>query len=514
MFSNFLKILLILTCSKSSAAPLNENFKFHLNSEPKSLDPAEVSMGDGVGYFFQNIYRGLYVYKKSGLELAGAKSCQFKKLSLICELNPEFKWSDGKSVEASEYVLAFRHLLHFKSKNSAIRILKNLKNSSAVFNGLKDETSLGVEAMTPLKLEFKFEDEDPEFLYKLASPLAAPIRNEAFPKIENAQELLVTGPYRIESWQPHKKILLIENSFYLKAKLNKPKVEIIFVDDDQTALNLYDSHQINFLKSLPTVLIPKLKDHDDFVQVPMVRFDYIGFSPEIQKNPELRKALALSLNFSELQKMFSALGVPGCSSLPIEYSGKPVCIRFNLEEAKKAFALLPQSIKAKRYQISFSNFHSDDVNRGIQWAAEQWRTHLGLHIDIEKLESGVFNQRLKSSVPDLFRKSVLVDRPTCLSAVENFASTGSEAFLQLKDLNLERIILGWTKASPSSSLQKNQKLCRQALKELIEAYRVIGLGRIHFAMLISPQFTGWEINDLNELDLSQLELRKTSEKVK
>ena len=500
MFLFFLKALLIASCWGAGA---DESFKFHLNSEPKSLDPAEVSFGDGVGYFYQNIYHGLYIYKKNGLVAVGAKSCRFQKLLLTCELNPNFKWSDGKVVQASEYVQAFRHLLGFKSKSTALRILKNLKNASEIFSGALSENSLGVAALNSHQLQFKFQSEDPEFLYKLASPLVAPIRSDSFPKLENAKDLFVTGPYKIENWQRHKRVFLTENPYYYLGSTHKPKLEIIFVDDDQTALNLYETKQINFLKTLPADLTAQFKDRADFIQVPMVRFDYIGFSPELQKYPELRKALSLSLNFIELKKMFSSVGMPGCSGLPEDYSGKPVCVSYNLDEAKKNFARLPANIRERHFKIAFSAYHSDDVSRGMQWVAEQWKNHLGMHIEIEKLESGIFSERLKSAIPDFFRKSAIIDRPTCLSAIENFAENGSESFLKLEVPEIDKIITKIKSLKPSA-LREKQSLCREALTELVGSNRLIGLGKIHFTMLVSTKFTGWEISDLNGLDLSQL----------
>ncbi len=498
---NILWIAIIVVMLHFHFASASENFKFHLNSEPKSLDPAQVSLSDSVGYFFQNIYQGLYVYHQKKLVPLGAKACEFQKLTLTCELNPQFKWSDGKIVQASEYVSAFRHLVSYKSKNPIIRILKNLKNATRVFSGEMTESDLGVRAINDHQLQFQFEKPDTEFLYKLTSPLTAPIRNDIFPNEDNAAKLLVTGPYKIESWTKRKRILLTENPNYIFYKKDKPKVEIFFVEDDQTALLLYDSHTLNFLKTLPTALIAEYRSHPDFKQLPMARFDYIGFSPELRSEPKLTEALALALDYEQLKKMFYALGIPGCSSLPDNYMSEPVCIKYDLEKAQKIFASLPKSVREKRYHLAFSNYDRDDVLRGMQWMAEQWKTHLGLQVDLDKLESGVFNARLKDSVPDIFRKSVIVDRPTCLSAIENFGEFGSEAFMKIKSPRIENIIQEMPQADTE---QKKRVLCSQALHELIDNETLIGLGKIHFTILISPRFTGWEINELNGLDLSRL----------
>ncbi len=486
----------------SLRARSDDHFKFHLSSEPRSLDPAQISLGDSVGYLFQNIYQGLYVYHKEKLIPLGAQNCRFQKLKLLCELNPNFKWSDGKVVEASEYVAAFHHLLSFKSKNSILRILKNIKNARKVFAGELQEFELGVKALSAHELQFEFDFEDPEFLFKLTSPLTAPIRSSEFPATTDAPKLLVTGPYKFESWTKNKRILLSENPNYIFFKKNKPKIEVFFVDDDQTALLLYESHTLNFLKTLPTALVPEYKRHSDFRQIPMARFDYIGFSPELRAIPHLTQTLTLALDFEQLRKLFSALGLPGCSSLPDNYMSEVVCQKYDLNKAKALFKELPKAVRERQFHLTFSNYDRDDVLRGMQWMAEQWKLHLNLHIDLVRLESGVFNSKLKDAIPDIFRKSVLMDRPTCLAAIENFGEQGSESFLKLSSPQIESLI---AKLGGSSSEPIKKKLCSDALRELFDPFKIIGLGKIHFTMLVSPQFTGWEINELNGLDLSQLE---------
>ena len=74
--------------------------------------------------------------------------------------------------------------------------------------------------------------------------------------------------------------------------------------------------------------------------------------------------------------------------------------------------------------------------------------------------------------------------------------------MKLSSPQIESLI---AKLGGSSSEPIKKKLCSDALRELFDPFKIIGLGKIHFTMLVSPQFTGWEINELNGLDLSQLE---------
>ena len=42
---------------------------------------------------------------------------------------------------------------------------------------------------------------------------------------------------------------------------------------------------------------------------------------------------------------------------------------------------------------------------------------------------------------------------------------------------------------------------------LMKNYFLIPLGAIHFSMLAKPEFTGWKLNQMNQLDLSNLHQR-------
>ena len=49
-------------------------------------------------------------------------------------------------------------------------------------------------------------------------------------------------------------------------------------------------------------------------------------------------------------------------------------------------------------------------------------------------------------------------------------------------------------------------LCRRAIERLLNSNRLIPLGEMYFTIMASPAFTGWDLNELNQLDLSELRL--------
>ncbi|MBL7687019.1 MAG: hypothetical protein JNJ49_03220, partial [Bdellovibrionaceae bacterium] len=49
-----------------------------------------------------------------------------------------------------------------------------------------------------------------------------------------------------------------------------------------------------------------------------------------------------------------------------------------------------------------------------------------------------------------------------------------------------------------------RKACTAAVRYLIETARIIPTGPIHFAILAKPDFAGWTISPMNQLDLRRL----------
>jgi len=488
-------------------------FRYHLVNEPHSLDPTRLTSTDS-SYFFNNIMRGLYSYSNDrGLEAEGAESCKFvSALKLDCRLSKTY-WSDGSEVVAEDYVRTFRRLLSSGGKNPSVELLKNLKNALAVHQGKRPAAALGVQAVGKKRLIFEFEKPDPDFLYKLTTSILVPAKTDRFPERGKLEGLYFNGPYRITKWTPGSRIRLEPNPYYKRGNPNRPPVEILVnLDDEQTALNLYEQKTLTFLRRLPTTYIKRYKNRPDFHQIPMARFDYVGFGAELKDYPKLRSALAHGADYRELQIIYDALGIPGCPSLPEELAAPMPCIRFDLKRAKQDLADVPREVRRKRFKFYFSKLGSDDIKKGMEWFQAQWKKNLGIQVDLHQTEQGVFLAQLRKEPPAIFRKGVGLERPTCLAALETFATGGAENFLRLSDPKYESFIekltsisrpalVGRSLNSPTSEMKR---ICGEALRYLLDRYLLIPLGRMHFTVLADPRFQGWSLNEMNQLDLANL----------
>jgi oligopeptide transport system substrate-binding protein len=493
--------LLLLICFQSVAS---ETFRFHLLSEPQNLNPI-LNRGSSGSYLFNNIYRSLFrMDKNNELIPDGGKECNWMNpLKLKCELNPNAKWNNGESITSEHYLKTFRNILSSKNKSIHTELFLKIKNVKKSLQKELPFQQIGIKAPTKFEIIFEFETRDSEFVYKLALPVLSPTFQNDYPDKANAHKLISNGPYKIKKWIPGKEIQLVPNPFYIHKNNKNVDVTIYVIEDDSTALRLYEANKMDFLRRLSSSNVKKFSSQKGFFQVPMARFDYIGFGPSI-KDKNLRKALSLSLNYDDLKNILNAKGRPGCPSLPRRLIEDQIpCYEYNPNLARQ---LMENSLKQKelpKLDIFFSKLGGDDIAKSMEWVQFQWKKNLGLPLELKPQEDGVYLQMLREYPPPIFRKGISLDRPTCLAALEIFEKDNSENYIKLNDVHFSKFL---EKLSQASNQDLKRTICTQAIQYLLDEYYIIPLGEIHFSMLQNNRFEGWFINELNFLDLTDLKL--------
>lgn len=471
-------------------------FRLHLPGEPSVIDPG-FQRTPTSSYLLQNLFRNLYSFDDDkGLQPDLADFCKRKSKAqpniLTCRLKKVF-WSDGKVLTASDFLIHYQKLLNPKAPAPRADLLFPIVNAEAILQGKKKMSELGVRAPDSRTLVFELRGPSSDFEYLLATNLLAPFRSGSV----GDASLPTSGPYKITKWTAGQRILTENNEFYwLKAP--RPPVEYLFVEEDSTALKLFEKKELDFLRRLPTAYIPVKKGTPEFHWVPVSRFDHMAFGPRLRDRPDWRKAISLSLDFDQMREIFHSEGRPGCVGLPKEWmGGKDLCLDFNVAEAKRNLDSLKEKDLVLTY--AYSTQGGEDHRRAAEWQQDQWKKNLGLQVRVKGLENKIFLTQIKESPPDIYRRGVAADRPTCFAALELFVRNSEIPELKTGDFAKIMDDLQNSPAGPSKA-----KACRRALESLINHHHLIPLGPMHFAVLVNPKFTGWKMNQMNQLDLARL----------
>ncbi|HMN70221.1 MAG TPA: peptide ABC transporter substrate-binding protein, partial [Bdellovibrionales bacterium] len=180
-------------------------------------------------------------------------------------------------------------------------------------------------------------------------------------------------------------------------------------------------------------------------------------------------------------------------------SGRVGCMKFDKSRAARA---LKESGFNGKLEMGFSRMGGDDIARGAEWFQGQWKRHLGLTVELQSEEQAVYLRQLKVKPPAIFRKGVSLDRPTCLAGLEVFTKGNPENYIRFEDAKYEELVNELRRAKGEG---KRRIACRKAVEHLLFTRRLIPLGEMYFTILVDPLYTGWDLNELNQLDLSRLQ---------
>ena len=501
--------LLLALCLFAVFAKAEEpSFRFHILSDPVTLDPLR-SNGSWNSFVHYNLYRSFFRFDGTKRLNEYAKKCAYvSRLELHCQMKMDKKYSGGQKIVIADYLEPFKKAFESESTAKAKAELLFLKNAKAILAGKKKIQELGVKAHPTKKdtMIFYFDEVDADFLNRLSSPVFSP-RPVAAVTDEVLSRDYATGPYRFNKKESLKYVELVSNANYPGGHASRPTVKALIVNNDSTAYNLYKKGVLNFLRRLPqdqynVALRSEETEKEIYIQ-PQLRMDHIGFSNNLIEQPVLREALTLSLDYVELQRILQARGKPGCFSLLKEYyEGPPICYEFNLKKAKELLSTVPADFFKKPIQMYYSIQGGDDIQRAVEWYQHQWKKNLQLDVHLNPSEFTELTNRLKENAPDIYRRGVPVDSSSCLSALETFQDGHPENYLKIKNKTLSKSLSLLN--NPNLSMTQTKGHCRDALQAILKENRLIPQGEMYFVSMAKLAFTGWRLNALNQLDLSDL----------
>ncbi len=201
--------------------------------------------------------------------------------------------------------------------------------------------------------------------------------------------------------------------------------------------------------------------------------------------------------------MFSIPGfLPGCPGvyLPLKRD-KVLCF------SKEPYSYTSPPNELKKIQLSYSTAGGADHERSLRLVQKSVSAAIPqIDFQTQPRDQQKFLSGLKTlSAPTLFRRGLALNRPTCFAAIEALLDDPVLFSGYKKELEIE-------KTYQSMSLCKTAECMAQAclvfFQRIQDSAALIPLGELEFSYLISPKFEGISLNSLNQLDFTNLRLKK------
>lgn len=396
------------------------------SNEPKGLDPHLVS-----GVLESNIIRALFEGlcgehpSDDGIPLPGVAlkwnpSDDFTEWTF--HLNPDAKWSDGKTVTAHDFVFSYQRLLspdpNWPAKYG--EMLYFLKNAEAYNKKeISDFSEVGAKAVDEHTLHLTLRGPVP-FLPEITKhytwyPVPKHIilkhgeMNTAFSSPwTRPGNIISNGPFQLKTWRTNHIIEVERNPHYWDADtVSLNGIRYLPISNYYTETRMFGDEQLHVTYTVPSELIPMAKEKysEHFRQEPYVgvRFLRVNTKNTPFDNPKVRRAFALAIDQEAICEKILQGGQQPASGIVPKFGSyeAPGVINFNAEKAKQLLSESGYESTSSFPDISLLTTNSDSGLREAEALQAMWQEHLGIKVRIMQREWTTYLQKQYDADYDL-----------------------------------------------------------------------------------------------------------------
>ena len=476
-------------------------------TDPSTMDPHLASDSTSAEYIVE-IFSGLMTIgppPKLDLQLDLAKSVEIspdgKTYTFVLRDNATFH--DGRKVTADDVKWSIERAASKQlASPTAMSYLSDIVGMPEYFQG-KAQNIAGIEVVDPSTIRFKIDSPKPYFLAKLSYPTSFVVDRkqvEANPR-NWTRKPNGTGPYMLTEWRLGERIAL---TAYDKFYLGTPKLkEAVYLISGGSALTRFENNELD-IAPLSINDIDRARDPGQalsklYSSSPQFSISYIAFNSKLPPfdDPAVRRAMGMAIDrkkisdvtFKGMLAPASGIMMPGLPG----YTPEVKTLQFDpnaakAELAKSKYGTGPGKIPFPTITMTEAG---GGASAGIDTQAyiEQWKTVLGLNIEIKQLDFATFIADQQSKKLQMFSAGWVMDYPDPEDVMDlKFYSTSSLNEQSYSNPAVDKLL-----DAARSEKDTNQRLdlYRQAEKLIIADAPWLPLYYSLAHQVVSPSVKGW-----------------------
>jgi len=481
-------------------------------SEPETLDPSLIE-SVGAANLTRDLFEGLTAIDAQGKIVPGVaeKWRQVDPLTWTFQLRPQAKWQNGDPVTAEDFVYAFRRLVDPKTGSKYARTFGDFfLNGKEVSTGQKPPQDLGVRAIDKTTLEIKTAH-PVKFLPELVSnPNLSPLHAASIEKLgrewTKPGNLMGNGAYALKSWQVNSKIVLEKSAGYWGADQVKiTRVTYLPVEDGHVDVKLFESGQNDWVNMIPPgsydAYLKKYPKETRNTPLLALRFYSIQTQSPFFKDVRVRQALSMVLDRDILAQKVTAdgqlpayglivKGVEGADRVDYQWANWPMA-----KKVETAKALMAQAGVKPGAKFTFSYNTSEYHKKMAIFAASEWKTKLGLAVELEAMEFKVLIKKRHDGQFEMARDGWNADYNDATTFVALVKCDSDQNHSRHCNKDAEQLI---QKGLKESDQTKRKAALNEAIRLIMNDYPIIPLLQYSLPRLVKSYVGGYSTD--NQMD--------------
>jgi ABC-type oligopeptide transport system substrate-binding subunit len=299
----------------------------YLTTEVYDFDPQNSITDDAMLKAYSLMYEGLTTIDENGKwQKALMKNYKVEKdaegeFSILITLN-NTRWSDGRTVQAADFVYSWKRLLEADAANEASSLLYDIKNARDVKTGDATVDDLGIAAVDTYVLQVEFEQKvDLDLFFENCSSIAlVPLREDVITRYKDNDDveiwaqkstsIVTNGPFCPKEIIYGTTLRLERSSYYyLDAEKEEPLDKFVIpyrllttygtgtAEDQLAALN---SGSIFYNGELPLSARAQYANDVNLTDMMGTHTYVFNTNNSLFAKPEVRKALSMAIDRNQI----------------------------------------------------------------------------------------------------------------------------------------------------------------------------------------------------------------------
>ncbi len=504
-----MRFALAFVLASTTASAVAEPMVLHQGTaaEPPSLDPS-VAAGSLAAPVIADLVAGLLVRDAGSRPAPGSAeswSVGADGRSYTFHLRPGLVWSDGRPLNADDFVYSFRRLMTPATASTLAGVFFFIEGARAVFRGEASPETLGVAAPDARTFVMRLEHPVPYLPQLLANVQVAPVPRHVIEQYGNdwtrAGRMVGNGPYVLAGRVPQDHIRLVRNPRFFAA--DTVAIDEIWwhpTQDLGTSLRRFRAGELDIVLNFPPDEIDWIRANmpEALRVVPALGTYFLAVNTSRQPfgDPRVRRALSLAIDREAITERLLRTGVrPAWSLVPPDVDGEAGGLRQADDELPLARrqALARELLDAAGFGAAQPLvvplvYDTQEENRKLMVAlAGMWQA-VGVRAELTNLDFRALTGRIRAMNFDVARWA--------------YFGTFSDAyaFLQLLESGNPNNWARWSNARFDQLLAQSNEtrdevarvaLLREAEALMMAEHPVIPIYFYVGRRLVSPVVKGW-----------------------
>ena len=487
-----------------SSKKLN-SFRFRMQGDPETLDwnRAHTLVE---AYILMNIMEGLVTYNsvlKPVPALAESWTLSADKKTYTFHLRAGVRWSDGVPLKAKDFVYSWKRLLSPVTAAPYAYFLYDIEGAQEYGSGkIKDFEKVGVKAFDDSTLVVKLANPVANWISMLGFWVTFPVRQDIIEKYgdgwDSPGRMVNLGPFSLESIDHASKVVLKANSNYYGSRGNIEQIIAQILSDDQTALNLYQKGELDFLAGIASGDLKKFKKRSDLKSFAHLKTNFLGFvtTKYPSSSLKLRRAIAMAIDKTKFLELLSGNQKPAQSFVPPGLMGYSKSMGLPFFPAKARMELSGSGIDTSvPLKLEYLLPDWDKAQTVAKFIQQELKKNLGIDVILKAYENKTFRTLLDLYSFPVFDYSWTADYPDPYNFLSVFLGNSGNSQTGWKNGEYDKLIqTARITASPSLREQlylKAQKILLEDEVVIIPLYYEPNL------VLVQSRVKGFELNPLD-----------------